>query len=175
MARSQPTRRRTIAVFAIFTLALLLLLVIWSLRPARVSIYLIRGVGDHSTLEAVTRHTQGRTTAARLRAAMNALLAGPTDAERAAGLLTAIPPGTRLRGVEIRGRVAYVDLSGDVESGGGSSSMLGRLWQIVYTATQFPRVRQVRILIDGQERGALGGEGVLIDRPLARPAEPPTF
>lgn len=168
-------RRRTTAVFAVFAVALALLLVIWSSRPVRVSVYLIRGIGDHSTVEAVTRHTRGLTSEARLAAAMNALLAGPTDAERAAGLVTAIPAGTRLRGVDIRGSVAIVDLSGEIESGGGSSSMLGRLWQIVYTATQFPRTRQVRILIDGREREALGGEGVLIDRPLSRPAEPPKF
>src|SRR5213593_1672242 len=66
-------------------------------------------------------------------------------------------------------------LAGPTPAGRGSSSMLGRLWQIVYTATQFPHASRVRFLIEGQTRAALGGEGVVIDHPLARPASPPVF
>jgi spore germination protein GerM len=110
-----------------------------------------------------------------LRAALDALLVGPTAAERAQGLTTEIPPATRARSLTVREGVAYVDLSSAIASGGGSSSMTGRLWQIVYTATQLPQAPQVRLLIDGQERTSLGGEGVLIDRPIGRPATFPRF
>jgi spore germination protein GerM len=75
----------------------------------------------------------------------------------------------------VREGVAYVDLSGAIAAGGGSSSMQGRLWQVVYTATQMPQARQAVLLIDGQERATLGGEGVLIDRPIGRPAAFPRF
>lgn len=112
---------------------------------------------------------------AAVRAALQELLNGPTDVERATGLSTAVPEGTRLLGVRITGGVVYADFSGEIESGGGSASMLGRLWQVVYTATQDPRTPRVRILINGQERQAMGGEGVIIDHPLRRPAQPPTF
>jgi spore germination protein GerM len=53
--------------------------------------------------------------------------------------------------------------------------MLARFWQIVYTATQFPVAPRVRILIEGQQRESMGGEGVVIDRPIERPAAPPRF
>ena len=71
-------------------------------------------------------------------AAVNALLAGPSAAEQAAGVGTSIPEGTELLGLSIDGGVATVDLSRTFESGGGSLSMFNRLAQLTYTLTQFP-------------------------------------
>ena len=44
----------------------------------------------------------------------------------------------------------------------------GQLKQIVYTATMYPTVKDVQILIDGQKREYLGGDGVYIGKPLSR-------
>lgn len=149
----------------------------WWVRPteARVSVYFIRAEAASSALQDVSRTVRGRGPEALLAAAVRELLIGPSPTERGAGLVTAIPPGTQLRSLRITDGVAMVDLSGEIESGGGSSSMLGRLWQIVYTATQFRQIPRVRILIDGHTREAMGGEGVLIDHPLARPPSLPVF
>ncbi len=170
---------RQFRVIAVVALAAILVGVWWwRQRPvpqATASVYFVRAEGVANTLQAVPRRVEGRTTGVLLAAAMRELLAGPTPQEQQAGLLTLIPRGTRLRGVRIENGTVLVDVSGDVESGGGSSSMLGRLWQIVYTATQLPQAPRVRILIDGQVREAMGGEGVLIDRPLARPPAVPVF
>ena len=56
---------------------------------------------------------------------------------------SAIPAGTRLLGLSIAGQIATVDLSSEFESGGGATSVLGRLAQVVYTLTQFPTVTSV--------------------------------
>jgi spore germination protein GerM len=151
--------------------------VVWWLRPVRatVSVYFVRAEASSSTLQDVPRAARGRGLAALLTVAVRELLAGPSSAEQAAGLVTAIPLGTRLRDLRIEDGVVIIDLSAEIASGGGSSSMLGRLWQIVYTATQFTQAPRVRILIDGQARQSMGGEGVLIDHPLARPASLPIF
>lgn len=165
-------------IVLLLVLAAVLSLAVWSrLRPAErtVSVYFIRTVGNQSTVEAVPRLARARGTAPLLVAALQELLEGPSPSEQIKGLATAIPKGTRLRGVQIRDGIVVVDVSGEVESGGGSSSMLGRFWQIVYTATQFAETPRVRILIDGQERAAMGGEGVIIDRPVERPADLPRF
>ena len=53
-------------------------------------------------------------------AALHALLAGPTRGERAAGVRSEIPPGTRLLGLTIAKGVARVDLSSDYEAGASS-------------------------------------------------------
>jgi hypothetical protein len=104
------------------------------------------------------------------RAAIEALLAGPTAGELAAGLVTAVPPGTTLRDVTVADGVATVDLSGAFDDGGGSASMLGRVAQVVATLTQFPTVRRVAFRLDGEPVKAIGGEGVAVDPPLGRGA-----
>jgi spore germination protein GerM len=107
--------------------------------------------------------------------AVRVLLEGPTRRERSHGLVTEIPPGTVLRGVTIRDGIATVDLGVSFAEGGGSSSMLARVWQVVYTTTQFPKVSSVQLLIGGRRVDTLGGEGLMIGAPFSRPASMPTF
>ncbi len=144
-------------------------------REARVTVYFVGSADGAATVVPVERTVQGRRAEALLRGAVEALLAGPAASERAKGLTTDIPTGTQLRGLFVREGVVTIDLTGSIASGGGSSSMQGRLWQLVYTGTQLPDARQMRLLIDGAERQALGGEGLLIDRPIGRPPAYPRF
>lgn len=95
--------------------------------------------------------------------ALEALLTGPTPAERAAGDLTIVPPGTRLLGVDVAGNEAVVDLSGEFAEGGGSLSLVARVMQVVFTVTQFPGVEVVRFRLDGEPVVDLGGEGLYVD------------
>ncbi len=146
-------------------------------RPAmvEVSLFFTRSEGSAITLAEVHRRVPRGGTEALIAATLTALLTGPTAEERAQGLSTSVPTLTRLRGVHVQGGVVRADFSGEIEAGGGSASMLGRFWQIVYTATQFPQAPRVQILIDGQERQAMGGEGVIIEQPVGRPPTPPRF
>lgn len=102
-------------------------------------------------------------------AAMRELLAGPNEAEAAAGLTTSIPAGTALRGLAIDAAgVATVDLTRPFVSGGGSLSMAARLAQVVYTLTQFPSVANVRFRLEGEPITVFGGEGLVLDHPVDR-------
>jgi hypothetical protein len=101
-------------------------------------------------------------------AATNALLEGPTDAERSAGFTSAIPSGTRLLGINIQNGVATVDLTSEYQSGGGSTSMQTRLGQVVYTLTQFPTVQKVRFRLDGNPVNVFSSEGIVLDHPVGR-------
>jgi hypothetical protein len=94
--------------------------------------------------------------------------AGPTAAERAAGLATQIPSGTRLLDLAVSGGVATVDLSGTFDDGGGSLSMVLRVAQVVYTLTQFDTIRSVAFRLDGVPVEAIGGEGVVVSPPVDR-------
>lgn len=161
----------------IVVVAAVLLGLWWRSRPvsATVSVYFIK-LEDHAfTLQEVPRKVRARGPDALLAAAMQELLSGPASAELLTGLTTEIPKGTHLRSVQMRGDIVVVDFGREVESGGGSASMLGRFWQIVYTATQVPQAPRVRILIEGREQLAMGGEGVIIDHPIERPSEVPHF
>lgn len=99
---------------------------------------------------------------------LTALLEGVTEEESDMGLASTIPAGTKLLDVEVTDGVALVDLSREFESGGGSLSMMGRVAQIVYTATRFDGVDSVRFSLEGAPLDVLGGEGLIIDEPQAR-------
>lgn len=97
-------------------------------------------------VETLRTHSETRQVAT---AAVNALLAGPDRNERASGIGTEIPLGTRLNGIAISNGVARIDLSSDYQ-GGSVRSLQLRLAQVVYTLTQFPTVSAVRISVDGE-------------------------
>jgi len=105
-----------------------------------------------------------------LERALAALFEGATEAEAALGLSSTIPEGTELLGVEVSEGVAYVDVSIEFGTGGGSLSMMGRVAQVVYTATRFPGVESVRFFLEGAPLDVLGGEGLIIDEPQTRAA-----
>jgi germination protein M len=96
------------------------------------------------------------------RAAMIELLEGPSTPERAAGLATEIPAGTRLESLTIEDGAAYVELSESLHEAAAA--------QVVYTLTQFPTVRRVRL--EGEEHLRTDFEAetpaVLVESPTPR-------
>ena len=108
-------------------------------------------------------------TAGVARAAINALLAGPTPSESGDGAVSsAIPDGSRLLGIDIKNGIATVDLSTEFDSGGGSASMQYRLAQVVYTLTQFSTVKSVVFQIEGTTVTVFGSEGIVLAGPVGR-------
>lgn len=101
--------------------------------------------------------------------ALYALLSGTTSTDKAKGLRSLIPEGTKLRSVTVKDGIAYINLSDEFQfSGYGIEGYLGQLAQIVYTATTFSTVKSVQFLIEGQRKEFLGAEGVWIGTPLNR-------
>lgn len=104
-----------------------------------------------------------------LTATLEALLQGPTTAEVNQGLISLISPQTRINTVYIKGATAYVDFNEAFRfSSLGKEGMVAELKQVVYTATEFPTVKEVQILVEGERSRYLGPEGVAIDKPLGR-------
>jgi len=177
-AKNPKYRRWPLLLLA---LAIVLGGVLWAVsrrpREVTVQVYFVRvdPATHQGTVVPVSRRVQAGEPRLLLRAALEALLEGPTPEEKAGGLSTEIPLGTRLRSLEIRDGIVYADFTREVESGGGSFSMQARLWQIVYTATQLPEGTRVRLLLEGEEKEVLGGEGLYIGEPLPRPPEMPQF
>jgi spore germination protein GerM len=99
-----------------------------------------------------------------LEAAFETLLAGPTEGTDS----TTIPQGTKLLGLKADNNEVHVNLSEDFTSGGGSASMVGRVGQVVYTATSLNPNAKVYIEVNGKPLEVLGGEGVEIEQPLTR-------
>lgn len=99
-----------------------------------------------------------------LAAAFNRLLAQPESND----VFSEIPPQTQLLSLETQNKDIYLDLSSEFNSGGGSFSMIGRLGQIIYTATSLNPQGNVWISVDGKPLELLGGEGLEITQPMTR-------
>ncbi|MGV0106338.1 GerMN domain-containing protein [Nostoc sp. DSM 114167] len=99
-----------------------------------------------------------------LEAAFQSLLAGPTEGTDS----TTIPKGTKLLGLKAEKDEVRVNLSEDFTSGGGSTSMMGRVGQVVYTATTLNPKAKVYIDVNGKPLDVLGGEGLELQQPLTR-------
>ena len=90
-------------------------------------------------------------------------------------VVTLIPVGSKLRGIEISGGLATVDLSAEFASlapgdraDGGVFSLRGRLAQVVYTLTQFATVDRVNFKLDGQPVKVFTSEEIVLDKPVTR-------
>lgn len=89
-----------------------------------------------------------------LRTAIEELLRGPAKMESEFGFNTSINKGTKLNSVKIISNTTYIDLSGEIESG-GSCRVTAIRSQITNTAKQFPNVKNTIISVDGRVEDAL--------------------
>ena len=79
-----------------------------------------------------------------------------------------IPEATQLRSVSFQDDGIHIDLSEGFTFGGGSTSMMGRVGQILYTATSLDPDAKVWLEVQGEPLEYLGGEGLYIPQPLTR-------
>jgi spore germination protein GerM len=79
-----------------------------------------------------------------------------------------IPQKTKLISIKTENDGIYVNLSQDFTSGGGTTSMTGRIGQVVYTATTLDENAKVFIQVDSKLLDILGGEGLELEQPLTR-------
>ncbi|MDP8992421.1 MAG: GerMN domain-containing protein [Actinomycetota bacterium] len=125
-----------------------------------VQLFFVRG----ERLAAVPRQVSGPVT---LRGVLDALVVGPTPAEAASGLRSAIRPQTRVINVALRDGVAQIDLSTPF-AGVEGEDQVPAVGQLVYACTQLPGVSGLQLLVDGERVEVPTEEGKLTSRPLRR-------
>lgn len=100
--------------------------------------------------------------------ALKAIIAGPNSTEKSAGCQTFISEDTRLISASVKNGIATLNFSENLAYNSfGLAGLNAELEQIVYTATAFPTVDSVQILIEGKLTDYLA-EGVWIGTPLKR-------
>jgi hypothetical protein len=89
-------------------------------------------------------------------AALEALLAGPTDKEKQAGYTTAINDGVTLNSLKITDGIARADFSAKLNDGVAGSCLVSSIrTQIDDTLKQFPTIKGVEISVDGNSEDVL--------------------
>ncbi len=102
---------------------------------------------------------------------INVLLRGPTPPELNQGLLTLIPEGSELISASVRDGTAVLNFSEAFRYNAlGIEGSVAQLKQVVFSATEFPTVERVQILVQGRKHEYLNGDGVFVGRPIAREA-----
>lgn len=94
----------------------------------------------------------------RLQVAVNGLLRGPTAAERADGIRSAIPKGVTATEIVVSGGIAFVRLPDTFAAGGSGEIVDLRLAQLAHTVTGAADVAGVRILLADEPVPALGAD-----------------
>ena len=119
-----------------------------------VKVFFSNSVFDPEVLDCQKNFSVKRTipkTLAVARAALEELLVGPTDAEKAEGYFTSINPGVKIQSLVVANGVANVDFDEQLEfQVGGSCRVAAIASQIRETLKQFPTVKDVVISINGR-------------------------
>ncbi|NJR48841.1 MAG: spore germination protein [Leptolyngbyaceae cyanobacterium CSU_1_3] len=128
-------------------------------------IFYFKDVGSELELTAIPfKLKSGDTTEAILQGAIETLLADVPDST----LTSVIPSGTQLLSLKVKPDGIHVNLSKSFTTGGGSASMMGRVAQILYTATSSNPNSPVFLSVEGKLLETLGGEGLMLDQPMTR-------
>lgn len=120
----------------------------------RVNVRLYLPVGDSCTeTRPFTRTVPKSVGLARL--LMEALAAGPNDAERSAGAASVFPKWSRVKGVVLRDGTATVDFSERLQNVGGACAATAIRASVTRTLMSLPAVKRVVITAGGSEALAL--------------------
>lgn len=103
----------------------------------------------------VREKKQGGAQGDKYTAAIELLIAGSGEE----GVVSVIPPKTKLRGVKIENGVAYVDFSKEIarDFNGGSAGEIMLVGSIVNTLTEFKEIKAVQILVEGEKIETVSG------------------
>ncbi len=97
-----------------------------------------------------------------VRNSLEAMFAGVNSVEQTIGMVTSIPPGTRVLGISVDGTTATVDLSGEFAASSGSLDETMRLAQVVFAVTQFDGFDHVKFHIDGVPQDPILSHGFVV-------------
>lgn len=139
-----------------------------SKKPAEqteTKVYWLRSVGKKLELAPVKIVVEGGNgDREQLTATVERLLKGPANSD----VTSSIPEGTKLNSLKVAKDGVHVDLSKAFTKGGGSTSMQGRLGQVIYTASSLNPSDPVWISVEGEPLRVLGGEGLEVSQPMTR-------
>lgn len=125
--------------------------VAWKVEPIRAALMFPRG--DCTDIAPFERELPKSIAMARL--LVEALLAGPTPAEKVKGASSPFPRGSDVTGVSIRGGVVTVDFNQRLQNVGGACAAQAIRASVTRTLMALPTVERVVIRAGGSEKLAL--------------------
>jgi spore germination protein GerM len=102
----------------------------------------------------------------RINRSLTSLLA--TAGKPEGNLTSSIPAGTKLLSAKVRTDGIHIDLSKEFTQSAGATDTIGRLGQVIYTATTQSPDTPVWITVEGKKLEVLGEAGVEVRQPITR-------
>ena len=103
----------------------------------------------------------------KLKFALNQLMNGPSQYEKSVGVYSEIPKNVKILGIVESSNKIIIDVSGNIQTGGGADSIYSRMKQFIKTALANSPKKPIYLYIDGKQAEVLGGEGIMITQPLS--------
>ena len=130
-----------------------------STKSLRAPLYFVKMEGDAAKLQFAIRTVSYKDSP--ITRTIEALLQGPSQEEAYEGLISFIPEGTTLRSAQLNGGILTLDFSSNFEQNfSGRQAIHFQLSQIMLTSFEFSKVSGLTILIDGQKKQYITGEGI---------------
>ncbi|HKZ18349.1 MAG TPA: GerMN domain-containing protein [Geobacteraceae bacterium] len=123
--------------------------------PVRVSLFFASPDGDWLVREGSEIDSCGNNLPACIRATLEKLVDGPLG-----DLAPTLPTTTIIHDVQVQGDTAYINVGKELADGlpGGSSAEMSAVYSIVNTVSfNFPDVKKVKFLLEGQDMESLKG------------------
>ncbi len=132
-----------------------------------VNIYFIgKNENNEEVYKAVKRVYNKEIDGSQIRFAVNELIKGPKQKERAKGVYTEIPSDSEVINISELSDKVIVNLNSAYVTGGGTDSLYKRLYQLIKTVKLNSKL-PVYLFIDGQRADVVGGEGIMLSQPLS--------
>ena len=116
--------------------------------------------------KAVNREYDKDIDGSKIKFAVQALINGPKEKEKANGVYSEIPSTTRIISINETSDKVIINLNSSFEMGGGTESLYKRLFQLIKTAKR-NTTKPVYLYINGTKVEYIGGEGIMITQPLS--------
>lgn len=139
-------------------------------QPVKEKVYVnVFFIGQNANKEevykAVNREYDEDIDGSKIKFAIQSLIMGPKQDERAKGVYSEIPAGTKIISINESPDRVIINLNSAFENGGGTDSIYKRLYQIIKTAKRNTN-KPVYLYIEGKKADVIGGEGIMINQPL---------
>ncbi len=102
----------------------------------------------------------------KLKYSLNQLVLGPTPYEKKVGVYSEIPKNVKIMGIVESKNKIIIDVSSNIQTGGGADSLYSRMKQLIKTAIANAPDKPIYLYINGKQAEVLGGEGIMISQPL---------
>ena len=102
----------------------------------------------------------------KLKYSLNQLVLGPTPYEKKVGVYSEITKNVKIMGIVESKNKIIIDVSSNIQTGGGADSLYSRMKQLIKTAIANAPDKPIYLYINGKQAEVLGGEGIMISQPL---------